>query len=398
MSRDPLSRWLIERAEARATDDRDRRTQLTLLEGHASVVVNSLLFVIKLAIGLSTASISLLADAVHTLADSATSVVIIISARVASRPADREHPFGHGRAELVGALIVAVLLAVAGLEFGKSSVTRILAPEPLVAPWWVIVVVAITAGIKQWLALFAGVIARMTGSKAIEADAWHHLTDVFATLLVVVALVASRWGILWLDGAMGCGVALIILWAAWHIARDAIDPLLGEAPTTEELAEIEALARSVEGVRGAHDIVVHKYGRDRVVSLHVETPAHLSAIALHEIAERVEEAIAADAPGMVVVHVDPIDDSHPQYGALRSLFAELVTAEERLESFQDLRLVGDEGRFTVLVDVGVHEAMDEREMTAIEERLQAAIAERHPAAELKAQFQPPYAYAPSDSA
>ena len=396
MPRDPLSSWLIDRAVAKADNERDRDTRLTLSEGHASIVVNSLLFVIKLALGLWLASISLLADAIHTLADSATSVVIIVSARIAARPADREHPFGHGRADLVGALIVAVLLGVAGLEFAKSSVERIWSPEPLYAPWWAIIVIAATAAIKQWLAMFASAIARMTGSKAVQADAWHHMSDVFATLLVVVALIASRWGVYWLDGVMGCGVAGILLWAAWHIAGEAISPLLGEAPSEAELAEIERLARMVPGVRGVHDIVVHHYGRDRVVSLHAETSAQLPATELHTIAEAVEERIAADGPGMVVVHIDPIDDSHPHYAALQSLLAEQVAAEADLASFHDLRVVGDGDQFNVLVDIGVHEALDDAAIAAVRARLGAAVQSRFLQAQLQANFQPPYAYAPGD--
>ena len=397
MPRDPLSNWLIARTGAKAADDGDRSTQLTLLEGHVSIVVNTLLFIIKLALGLWLASIALLADAIHTLADSATSVVIIISARIASRPADREHPFGHGRAELVGALIVAVMLGVAGLEFAKSAIVRIWSPEPMHAPWWAIALIALTAGVKQWLAMLATTIARITGSKAVEADAWHHLSDVFATLLVVVALIASRWGLLWVDGVMGCGVAAILLWAAWHIAGEAISPLLGEAPSSEELAEIERVARTVPGVRGVHDIVVHRYGRDRVVSLHVETSDQCLANELHTIAESVEERIAAEAPGMVVVHVDPIDDSHVHYNAVQVLLAEQIAAEPELASFHDLRVLGEEENFSICVDIGVHEALGEGAITAIRGRLNAAVHASFAGADLQANFQPPYAYGPGET-
>ncbi len=390
--RDPLASWLIERFAPEDQQAGLRRGQLSLLEGYTSVVVNSLLFAVKLAIGLITGSIALIADAVHTLADSITSVVVIVSAYVARRPAAREHPFGHGRAELVAARVVAVLLAVAAFEFGKSSVLRILEPATLNVPWWAAGVVAATALGKQWLSVFASVLARLSGSKALEADAWHHRSDVYATLLVVVGMVGARYGLGWLDGVMGLLVSAVIGWAAYHIAAGAIDPLLGEAPSAEELGEIAARARTLGDVHGVHDIVVHKYGDTRVISLHVETSESLSARECHLLAERVQERVGEGGHGSVVVHVDPINDDHPYYGEVQQLLAGVIEPDPRLESFHDLRLVGDAELFTVLADVSVQQTLSEPQHREILARVLGVVQARFPQAKVVLSFEPVFAY------
>lgn len=392
MPGDPLSNWMIRLASRGVVEEQSRRSRLTLLEGYTSVTVNAVLFVVKLLLGLMTGSISLLADAVHTLADSVTSVVVVVSAYVARRPADREHPFGHGRAELVAALVVAVLLGVAAVEFGKSAVLRVFEPEVLTVPWWATAAIVFTALVKLWLSRFAGELARQTGSKALEADSWHHYTDVIATLLVVVAMVAARYGLPWLDGVMGVAVAGVILWAAWRIAMDSITPLLGEAPSSEELKEIFKKASAVEGVSGVHDIIVHKYGNVNVVSLHVETSDQLTALELHTLAEQVQDRVGDGNHGTVVVHVDPVNANHPYYQKVKAIIDGVVSQEPRLDSFHDLRIVGDDMTFRVLVDIAVNETLRDSVKSEIEESLNCSLREMYQQASIQISFEPVFAY------
>jgi len=392
MASDFVSRWLLRYFVGDEDNASERRACISLLEGYTSFVVNTLLFALKLALGWLTASIALLADSVHTLADSVTSGVVLVGAYVSRRPPDREHPFGHGRAELVAALVISVLLGVAAFEFGKSSLLRVFEPEILSVPWWAAALIAASALLKEWLSRFAFTLAEASGSKALEADAWHHKTDVLATLLVVVAMVAARFGLVWVDGIIGVTVSVVILWAAVRIAKESVTPLLGEAPTEEELAEIEARALEVDGVRGVHDIIVHKYGETRIISLHVETSDDLSARNLHTLAEQVEERVDTQGHGLAVVHVDPINVDHPRYAEVKAVLGEAVSCDGRLESFHDFRLEGDEEAFNVQADVAVHKTLSERSKAEIETSLQARLNERFPRARLKVNFEPIFAY------
>ena len=350
MSMDPLSRALVHRFGPTEGTITERKATYGLLEGWVGLLLNAVLFAVKLALGLLTGSVALVADAFHTLADSITSGVLIGASRMARKPPDREHPFGHGRIESVAAIVIAVLLGVAGIEFLESSIHRVLQPQPLNAGWWVVAVVVVAAGIKEWNSRFALGLAAMSGSTAIAADAWHHRSDVFATLLVAVGIVGSKLGLPILDGVMGLGVSLVILWSAFAIAREAIDPLIGKAPTPEEVREVADIARAVDGVEGVHDIVIHSYGDVRLVSLHVETSDQRGALELHTLAETVQSAVAG-GHGHAVVHVDPINRDHPQYDEIRRVVEEVVGGDDRLESFHDLRIVGEVGYFNVVLDV-----------------------------------------------
>ena len=205
----------------------------------------------------------------------------------------------------IATLIIGVLLAVAAVELGHSAVDRLLAPVPVQAPIWMIVIVVLMAGAKELLARFSFELGRQIGSDALAADGWHHRSDVFATLLVAAAFVASRFGIHWLDGAAGIGVALIVAAAAYHIIAEAAQPLIGEHPGEDEIAAISRIAEPVAGVRGVHDILVQRYGTFKVISLHVVVSRTLTAVAAHDIGQAVESALERTFHARATVHVDP---------------------------------------------------------------------------------------------
>ena len=386
---DPLTQLLVRRFTPPGCTASERKASFGLLEGWVGLVLNSLLFALKLALGLLTGSVALIADAVHTAADSITSAVLIVASRVARKPADREHPFGHGRVESVAAIVIAVLLGVAGIEFLESSIHRILDPEPVSAGWWVVAVVLLLAAIKEWNSRFALSLARDSGSTAIAADAWHHRSDVFATLLVAAGITGSHLGLPLLDGVMGLAVSLVILYTAFGIARDAINPLLGEAPTREEIDEVATAAKAVDGVDGVHDIVIHRYGDVRLVSLHIETRDDLPPNEMHTISELVQDVVGG-GHGHAVVHVDPINRDHPRYEEIREVIAEIVDTDTRLESFHDLRIIGDEERFNVVLDVVP--ADDSTDASTIRGEVGDAINARTGAAATVVEVEPLFAY------
>ena len=205
--------------------------------GWVSVTVNVLLFAVKLVLGLISGSIALVADAVHTLADCLTSLVLIAGSYVAMRPPDREHPFGHGRAEAASSLVISVLLAVTAVEFGKTSVQRMLHPVGLHAQWWMIAVVALTAPVKEILARYALGIGTAARNQAVVADAWHHRSDAVATVVVAAGMAGELAGWPGVDSWVGLAVSVFIAKVAFDIGKGAFDSLLGRPPEEGEVEE-----------------------------------------------------------------------------------------------------------------------------------------------------------------
>ncbi|MBT6112147.1 MAG: cation transporter, partial [Candidatus Marinimicrobia bacterium] len=211
------------------------RTRIGKFQGWVSVIINGILFIIKMGLSLVVGSISLLADAIHTLSDLISSAVVIWGFNEAEKPADEDHPYGHGRAEYIATLIIAILLAVAGIEFIESSISRLMNPEPIVSEWWMIGLIGLTILLKELTARYGEFLSQKIASGTLHADAWHHRTDAISSLLVLGAMIAGRYGYYQVDGWAGLGVALFIMWTGFEIAKSAIDDLLGKPPTEDEI-------------------------------------------------------------------------------------------------------------------------------------------------------------------
>lgn len=338
------------------------RTKYGLLEGWISVFGNIALFIIKIVLGLYVNSTSLITDAIHTLSDSISSGIIIVGFYFAGKPSDKDHPFGHERIEFVIALIISILLIVTGIEMMKTSFYLVLEPVKFSGSNWVIGVVFVTLVLKELMARFSYDLGELIDSDALKADAFHHRSDVFATGCVIVALVGSRFGLYYLDGVMGIIVSLVIVYSGYEIAKDAVDKIIGEAPSFETLKNIELLAKSVDGVYDVHDIIVNSYGTQKVVSLHVDIEGSISVFEMHKIADDVEKLIEKEINGKVVVHVDPviIDSLHKE---IAREINDFIKNNNNMKSFHDLRVEGKTIRFeVVLKDQG-----DERFRNELEE-------------------------------
>ncbi|MBU1701783.1 MAG: cation diffusion facilitator family transporter [Candidatus Eisenbacteria bacterium] len=354
------------------------RTRVGILEGWVGVIVNIILFLIKGAMGVMSGSIALIADAIHTLADMATSIVVIVGFRIARKPFDEEHPFGHGRAETIATLVVAVLLIVAGVEFLRSSIERLIHPRILNISWFMLGILFVTLVIKEWLARFSRKLGRQIGSDALEADFWHHRTDSIATGLVIVSFILARFGVLWVDGVAGIGVSIIIVWTGFTIGRRSVSHLLGEAPTDEEVEDIRRTALAVDGVEGVHDIIVHRYGESEVISLHIEVDSNEDPMDLHTISEIVENRISQGKPRLVVAHIDPVNRDHPHYEAIRRLLDTAVAEDSRCESFHDLRIIGSAEHFNVLFDIAVPSHLGKKEEHSLKAKITSLLEKRFP--------------------
>ncbi len=344
-----------------------------MLAGWVSAVLSLLLCVVKGWLGLVSGSVSMLADATNNLTDVASSLVIALGFQWSRKPSDEEHPFGHGRIEAVITLVLAIALLLVGFEVAQSGAMRLIDPQPIEAPLWLLITVGISVVLKLWMAIFARGLAKLSKSHVLEADAWNHTFDVASTLLVVVALVGAQLGWTALDGWTAIGVALFILYTGFKYASEAIDILLGKKPDTEEVEAIHRVVEGVEGVLGIHEIMVHQYGDVKMVSFHIEVDANLTVIAAHHIAEAAETAVELQMQWRAVAHVDPVDRSHPLFDEFHAFLSRFVAGEGELIDFHDLRVGGSQAPYAVSFDLvagpevhrGQYDAVCERGMEAI---------------------------------
>lgn len=320
----------------------------------ASVVgigCNALLFVVKLAAGLLSRSVAISADAVNNLSDASSSAVSLIGFKLAGKPADAEHPYGHGRYEYLSALVVAAMIFAIGLEMCKSGVERILSPEPVRFSMISVGIMAGSIAVKLWLASFNRRVGRRIGSGTLEATAEDSRNDVLATGAVLLSMLIGRatgWA---LDGFMGVGVAAFILWSGWGLIRETLSPILGSVPSEEEIAEIHAKILSYPGVLGAHDLLVHDYGPGRqFASVHVEMSAHEDPLSSHEVIDRIERDFLRERNLHLVVHYDPIVTNDPRIPPLRACIERAAKEIDPRMHVHDLRIASCAGQMRVVFD------------------------------------------------
>ena len=285
---------------------------LGYVEGWLSVVINTTLFGFKFWAGTRFGSVAMVADAWHTLADTLTSLVVILGFWIAARPADRDHPFGHGRAESIAAVVIATLLGVVGVDFVHESIDRLRNYRAATFSSAAIVIFVVSVIVKEALARFSFWAGRKANSQSLKADAWHHRSDAIASALIVggALLGQSFW---WLDGAMGIGVSLLILYAAVDILRGAAGVLLGEQHADRLEQDItEAIRGCVPDVATVHHVHMHRYGDHAEVTLHVRLPATMHIKRAHEIATAAEKAIQQKMGLEATVHVEPGDVHSPR--------------------------------------------------------------------------------------
>jgi len=291
------------------------RTGYGKLGAWASILLNLILFIVKGILGLITGSLSLIADAFHSLSDMGTSIIVLVSFYVVAKPSDKEHPFGHGRAEFIAAIIMSTILAITSFELLKSSIDRILHPKPFLAPWWIIGIILVTVLLKEGLAFFSRYLAKKIN---------------------------------WPAGIL---ITLIILYSAYKIAKGPIDNLLGISPDEQILDKIEEITLRFPEVRGIHDIIVHNYGETLIITLDIEIDENLSFVKAHRIAENVDKILRQELNAYVTVHYDPVMRKTPIYLEVEKKLQEFCEATPGCFSFHDLRIYGREKNLRVMFDI-----------------------------------------------
>lgn len=355
------------------TDDPAVRNRYGGLEGWVSVSVNFLLFLLKGIVGFIAGSVSLIADAFHTLSDVLTSVIVIVSFRIAKKPSDASHPFGHGRMEAIASVMVAVLLLVAGVEIFKEALGQILHPKSFNASWWVIGIIAFTVVIKELLARFSRELGRIIGSLTLEADFWHHRTDAISSVLVILAFIGQRLGVTALDGVAGMAVAGMIGYTGWRIARGGIDDLLGLRPPKQLVKQVKDTVRAIPDVSDVHDLIIHQYGKNIVLSLHIEISENMSLRQAHTLAEHVENIVNEKFHTHTTVHIDPVNLDDPEIIQMRKHVTALLEQCEGTCSSHDLRTVGEDRAKNVVFDLTVDPKMKQKEIDLLTRKLKESL-------------------------
>jgi len=278
---------------------------LGYIEGWSSVFINTALFGFKYWAGTRFGSIAMIADSWHTLSDTLTSVVVIIGFWMSSRPADKAHPFGHGRSEAIGSVVIATLLAVVGFTFFKEAVLRLQKAQSASFGMSAVIIFLASLSIKEGLARFSIWAGRKINSSSLIADGWHHRSDAIASGLIVAGFLVGRF-FWWIDGALGIGVSLLIFYAAFDIMRSSFNILLGEKPSEELVKKIYALIRSDSpAATHFHHFHIHRYGDRAELTFHLDFPADMSLRDAHDFASRIETLIRRELRYETTIHIEP---------------------------------------------------------------------------------------------
>ena len=285
------------------------RKKAQIVEGIVSVVVNAILFGVKFWVGMLTGSIALVADAWHTMSDSLTSIFVVFAAKLASKKPDKEHPFGHGRWELISAILIAFVLVFIGYEFFTGSIERFQNRESVVYGTLALVVTVISIILKELLAQYGFYIGRKTNNPVVTADGWHSRSDALSSVVVLIGIIIARFapGFWWMDSVLGMFCALAIFYAAFEIMKESITRILGEEPDAEfiEALDIE-LSRIYEHDMQLHHLHLHNYISHKELSLHIRLDGNMTVEEGHEIASLIEDMIKEKFEIDATIHIEPL--------------------------------------------------------------------------------------------
>ncbi|MEY8376054.1 cation diffusion facilitator family transporter [Lachnospiraceae bacterium 56-18] len=330
------------------------RTAYGVLASVVGIFCNVLLFVVKWTIGYLLHSISVMADAFNNLSDAGSSVIGLVGVKMASKPADQDHPFGHGRIEYIAALIVAFLVMEVGFTFLKDAVGKIRDPEELRFQAVSVVILILSIGVKLWMCFFNRKLGRRIDSKVMLATSADALGDVVTTTATIVSVLFFRITGVNIDGIVGLGVSLVVMWAGIGIAKDTLEPLIGEAVEPEEYARIKEFVEGYEGVLGSHDLIVHNYGPGRnMASIHAEVPNDVEIEASHEIIDRIERDAFRMLGVFLVIHMDPVETKDVHVMQVHSQVEQIVKALDPAVSIHDFRMINGEEQVNLIFDMEV---------------------------------------------
>ncbi len=350
------------------------RTAYGILASVVGIISNMMLFGIKVTIGLVINSISVMADAFNNLSDAASSIIGLVGVKLAERPADKEHPFGHGRFEYIAAFAVSFIILQVGISCFKSAFTKILHPEEVGFNWILIGILCISVLLKLWLSLFNRTLGKRIHSNVMKATATDALGDVMITSTTIASVIIGKLTGFTVDGWMGAIVSVFVLLAGINIARETLEPLLGEAVDREVYEAVTQKVEGYVGIIGSHDLIVHNYGPSHTMAtIHAEVPSDVNLEEAHETIDRIERDVLREMGIFLVIHMDPIEINDQRIVEKKKAVIEVVKELEPKAAIHDFRIVNGEQHINLIFDLVVpfsyNEKREQELLLKIEEAL-----------------------------
>lgn len=342
--------------DSRNVKDPQVRQAYGVLCGGVGIFLNICLFIGKFVAGLVSGSIAVMADAFNNLSDAGSSVITLAGFKMAGQKADSDHPFGHGRIEYLSGFLVSVIILIMAFELLKSSVDKILHPEPVDASVMVMVILLASILVKLYMCIYNKSVAKKIDSAAMAATAMDSLSDSVSTAVVLITTLLAYFLDVQIDGYCGVVVALFVGVTGFQAAKETIDPLLGQPPEPEFVDHVEEIIMSYQdvGVLGTHDLVVHNYGPGRVMlSVHVEVPANGDILELHDVIDNIEHRLARELNCSAVIHMDPVSVGDERTNELREKVGSIIAEMNESLRFHDFRIVEGPTHTNVIFDIVV---------------------------------------------
>lgn len=328
------------------------RGRYTKLTGIIGILVNSVLCVIKIVMGLAISSVAVVADGAHDLADSMAACITLIGARIAGKPADKAHPYGHARVEYLASLLVSAIVLIVGFELMKTSISKCIHPVETDFSWLMIGFMLLAIVLKGSSALFTIATGRQINSLPVIAAGTDNRNDVISSIIIVIGMLIHHFTGLELDGYMGCLVSLFILYSGLELIKETIDPLLGEPPEQETIDDMHEIIMSHPEIIGVHDMVIYNYGPGKeFASFHAEVDSRGDMMEIHDVIDNIETEIFDRMKMPVTCHMDPIEVDNPIRISMQEIIAKTIMSMDGVESYHDLRVVPGRTHTNIIFDL-----------------------------------------------
>jgi len=353
------------------------RTSYGIVSSCVGVICNILLFAAKLIIGISVNSLSVTVDAFNNLSDAGSSIISFIGVKIAAKPADKEHPFGHGRVEYISALIVSLIVIQVGFSFFRDSIDKIRNPQDLSLQLVPVLILILSIAMKLWLGTFYKKLGTRINSQIIMATAADSISDVFVTGATIVSLLIFHFTGINIDGVVGLIVSVVVMWAGFQIAKTTLEPLIGASVDKELYESIKKMVENYPGVLGTHDLIIHNYGpKYSMGTIHVEVSKDVDVSVSHELIDKIEREISRKSEVFLVIHMDPIENGNKELTKIQEQ-VKTITKEidNRLES-HDIRMAeGVSEEINLYFDLVIPFEYDEEKISALKEKVVGKIVE-----------------------
>ena len=336
------------------TDNADVRTSYGILSSMVGICCNVLLFAAKLLIGVGMHSLAIMADAFNNLSDAASSVISFVGVKMANKPADKEHPFGHGRIEYIAALIVSFLVIEVGFTFLKSSLEKIRNPEEITFQMVPFLILVLSVGVKLWMALFNRKLGNRIQSKVMLATSADSMGDVITTSATIASILICHFLSVNIDAIAGLVVAVLVMWSGISIAKDTLEPLIGQGADPDLYARIMKEVASYEGIVGTHDLIVHNYGPGRsMASIHAEVPSKVDIETSHAVVDQIERDALEKLGIFLVIHMDPVETDNELAEILKEMATDVILHLDSRLTLHDFRIAQSPARINLIFDLVV---------------------------------------------